>query len=171
VGSVEEKQTRGIRPDYPVAASQNPRFHMEILLKKAALESEFRRLVMKDPLAAAASIELPLTESEQRVLRDITVEQLESTIAHSVIAPGEEEALHLPRGSEILAAWEEIGREQQKAVPLTPPSPAGMRPGWDRPKPSQERVQTRGPLLIVMGLPLLILVLLIYLALRWAGVL
>jgi hypothetical protein len=54
---------------------------IEVLMKKAAIDDEFRSLLMSDPLAAASEIGLELDRSERLVLTAATPDQLKAVIA------------------------------------------------------------------------------------------
>ena len=53
---------------------------IEILLKKAAVDAEFRELLLADPNRATATIELTLEDVEQAMLQTIPKEQLAAII-------------------------------------------------------------------------------------------
>ena len=53
---------------------------IEVLLKKAAIDQEFRELLQSDPEAAAKSIALELAPIEQAMLKTMPAEQLEVII-------------------------------------------------------------------------------------------
>ena len=58
---------------------------IEILLKKASVDAEFRELLLSDPSQAAASIELALEPVESAMLQNIPKEQLAAIIDQTVV--------------------------------------------------------------------------------------
>jgi len=58
---------------------------IEVLLKKAAIDAEFRELLLGDPEAAAESIALELTPVEQAMLQTIPAEQLSAIISQTQV--------------------------------------------------------------------------------------
>jgi hypothetical protein len=67
-------------------ASSVPR-GIEVLIKKAAIDAEFRAILLAEREAAAKRIGLTLTPAEVMLLRAIPTAQLEATISHTVVAP------------------------------------------------------------------------------------
>ena len=55
---------------------------IELLLKKAKADEEFRHLLLDDPVAAAAEIELELSETESAILSSMPARNLEAAINH-----------------------------------------------------------------------------------------
>lgn len=58
---------------------------IEILLKKAKVDLEFRRLFMLDPVEAARSIELELKDSEKKILLNTPGEVIEKMVESSFV--------------------------------------------------------------------------------------
>jgi len=56
---------------------------IELLLKKAKADEEFRHLLLDDPAAAAAEIQLELSETESAILSSMPVQNLEAAINHT----------------------------------------------------------------------------------------
>jgi hypothetical protein len=60
---------------------------VEVLLKKASVDPEFRRLLLKERGGAARTINLELTEAEREMLAHIPAEQLELIINSTKVKP------------------------------------------------------------------------------------
>lgn len=58
---------------------------IEILLKKAKVDPEFRELLLRDPVVAAGSIELELTENERLILTSASPAVLTTMIQNSFV--------------------------------------------------------------------------------------
>lgn len=91
--SVGEGKARGGR-DAIIAVPRG----IEILLKKAAVDPEFRQLLLEQRGGAAAAIELELTPAETAMLKSIPTEQLEQLISQTVV-PNEQRRVFLGRAA------------------------------------------------------------------------
>jgi hypothetical protein len=60
---------------------------IEVLVKKAAVDPEFRALMLAERSAAAAEIGLALNEAEAAILNGVPQAQLEAIIANTTISP------------------------------------------------------------------------------------
>ena len=60
---------------------------VEVLVKKAAIDEEFRTALLEQPMAAAGAIGLELGATEVALLKAVRREQLESIIAHTDVDP------------------------------------------------------------------------------------
>ena len=60
---------------------------IEVLIKKASVDSGFRQLLLKKRGEAASEIDLELTEAERNMLSSISVEQLEKIIDNTTVKP------------------------------------------------------------------------------------
>ncbi|MGL6194146.1 MAG: hypothetical protein ACRC2T_04920, partial [Thermoguttaceae bacterium] len=58
---------------------------IEVLLKKASVDSVFRQLLLENPVKAATSICLELNPVEQAMLQSIPGKQLETVIKQTVV--------------------------------------------------------------------------------------
>ena len=79
-------QSYAIEESVPAAPviSKIPR-GLEVLVKKASVDTEFRALLLADPSAAARSIDLTLTLYEQSMLAAVTREQMTAIIDATVV--------------------------------------------------------------------------------------
>jgi hypothetical protein len=124
---------------------------IEVLVKKAAVDPEFRELLFKQRGAAAAAIELELDPAENAMLNAIPREQLAQIVSQTTV-PLEQRRVFLGRlavamlavlGAGITGcdsksepqvvqpnATDGIRPDRPKNIPPThPPAPAGIRPG------------------------------------------
>ena len=145
---------------------------IEVLVKKAAVDPEFKELLLRERAGAAEAIELQLDPSEVVMLNGVPEAQLEAIIARTTIAPKNRPAFLGRAAVTMLAAlgvgagqgcdgcrdWGTMGvrpddiREGEQvespAVPETPKPPnevtKGIRP--DRPKSEEQPKEpiTRG---------------------------
>lgn len=60
---------------------------IEMLIKKASVDSEFRQLLLKKRAEAAQDINLQLTEAERTILSSISTEHLEKIIVSTKVSP------------------------------------------------------------------------------------
>lgn len=74
---------------------------IELLLKKAKADPEFRALFLTDPVAAARSLGLPLAGIEARILESMPKEALETAVEHTRLA---KQHVPLVRASRTAAA-------------------------------------------------------------------
>jgi len=97
---------------------------VEVLLKKAAVDAEFRELLLKERHGAARVIGLELDAAESAMLRGIPREQLESIVARTLV-PVEQRRVFLGRMAGPMLALLGV------AVTGCPASvqSAGVRPG------------------------------------------
>ncbi len=100
---------------------------IEVLLKKAAVDPEFRQLLMDQRGGAAAAIELELHPAEKDMLQSIPAEQLARLISQTVV-PREQRRVFLGRAAAaMLVALGAIA-----VLPMCAPAKSrGIRP--DRP--------------------------------------
>jgi acyl carrier protein len=118
---------------------------IEILVKKASLDAEFRELLLSERTEAARQIALELTPAEAMMLRAVPREQLEAIIAQ-VTVPQEHRRAFLGKAAAVMLAALGVGANRAVAQegndgptrgirPDAPPNmaPGGVRP--DRPEP------------------------------------
>jgi hypothetical protein len=60
---------------------------IEVLIKKASVDPEFKRLFLEKRADAASEIDLKLSEAERSMLSSISVEQLEKIIDNTKVRP------------------------------------------------------------------------------------
>jgi len=60
---------------------------IEVLVKKASVDAEFKRLLLEKRAAAAAAIDLELDPAEAMMLESVPAAQLEAIIAHTTVSP------------------------------------------------------------------------------------
>ncbi|MBC8471862.1 MAG: hypothetical protein H8D56_20575 [Planctomycetes bacterium] len=60
---------------------------IDVLVKKASVDSEFRQMLLEKRGEAAREIGLELTEAEQKMLSSISLEQLEKIIDNTKVKP------------------------------------------------------------------------------------
>ena len=76
---------------------------IEILLKKAKVDGGFQKLLLRNPLAAAASIELSLQENERKILANTPKAVLNSKIQNTFV-PKQQVRTFLTRKAPAMAA-------------------------------------------------------------------
>jgi hypothetical protein len=76
---------------------------VEVLLKKAAVDPEFRTLLLERRGEAARAIDLELTEAERQMLAHIPADQLETIIRNTKVKP-EHRAVFLGRAGKLMVA-------------------------------------------------------------------
>jgi len=76
---------------------------IEVLIKKASVDPEFRRLLLEKRGEAAKEIELELTEAERNTLSSIPAEQLEKIIDNTKVKP-EHRAIFLGNVGKLMLA-------------------------------------------------------------------
>jgi hypothetical protein len=123
---------------------------IEVLVKKAAVDPEFRELLFAQRGAAAAAIELELDPTENAILSAIPQEQLAQIISQTTV-PLEQRRVFLGRLAVAMVAVlgaglagckpERVGVTSLGARPAPPPATDGIRP--DRP-PNSPPPPTRG---------------------------
>ena len=156
----------GVRPDPPSAKGAHPQLRFEILLKKAATDSGFLLRFMNDPMDAAESIDLALTPTEVDILTDTPKEQLSAMIDGLKVSEKESGILRQLRGLNLVQAFAELGPNREGVSVPVPnlPAPTGIRP--DRVTVGKEVWSLPATLIA-----LFVVVALIYLLLRWLGIL
>ena len=77
---------------------------IEVLVKKASVDPEFRKLLLSRRAAAAEEIGLELAESETAMLKVIAVEQLEAIIKSTSVTPASRRIFLGKAASVMLAA-------------------------------------------------------------------
>jgi hypothetical protein len=65
---------------------------IEVLLKKAAVDPAFRKILLEKRAAAAQEIDLELTDVERTLLSNIPADQLEKIIANTKVPPEHRDA-------------------------------------------------------------------------------
>lgn len=75
------------RSSEPIPAIPDPNIPrgIEVLVKKASIDSEFRALLLEDPILAAGTIDLALEPIERSMLEVISQDRLESIIRATVV--------------------------------------------------------------------------------------
>ena len=76
---------------------------IEVLVKKASVDPEFRQLLLDRRAEAARAIDLELTEAEQNMLSSMPVEQLEKIICKTKVKP-EHVKIFLGRAAMLMLA-------------------------------------------------------------------
>jgi len=76
---------------------------VEVLLKKAAVDPEFRKLLLEKRGESAQTIDLELTESERQMLAHIPADQLETIIRNTKVKP-EHKAVFLGNVGKLMVA-------------------------------------------------------------------
>ncbi len=99
---------------------------IEVLVKKASVDSEFREILLKKRAEAAHDIDLSLSRAEAAMLNNIPRHQIEKIIEHTTV-PDEERRFFLGKVGAAMAAVLTIG--------LMPSRVGGIRPDDPRPQP------------------------------------
>ena len=76
---------------------------IEVLVKKASVDPEFRQLLLEKRGEAAQEIDLELTEAEKKMLSSISAEQLEKIIEHTKVEP-EHRSIFLGTAGKLMLA-------------------------------------------------------------------
>jgi len=76
---------------------------IEVLIKKASVDPEFRRLLMEKRAEAAQEIDLELSRVEVKILSDIPREQLEKIIDNTKVPP-EHRPVFLGKAGKLMLA-------------------------------------------------------------------
>jgi len=76
---------------------------IEVLVKKASVDPEFRRLLMEKRADAAQEIDLELSQVEVKILSDIPREQLEKIIDNTKVPP-EHRPVFLGKAGKLMLA-------------------------------------------------------------------
>lgn len=111
---------------------------IEVLLKKAAVDPEFRKLLLENPLAAAGSIELQLDPVEQAMLQSIPEKQLAAVIEQTVVPEPQRRAFLGRAASLMLAVLGGVtftGCGEGASRGIRPAAPAGVQPGVTETEP------------------------------------
>ena len=106
---------------------------IEVLVKKASVDPQFKALLLARRDAAAEEIDLKLDPAEAMMLRAVPAEQLETIIAGTKVDPGSRRAFLGKAAAAMLAA---IGVSQVGCGCM--PAPTGVRPDTQpatQPKP------------------------------------
>jgi hypothetical protein len=77
---------------------------IEVLVKKASVDPEFRELLLRDRAAAAETIGLTLDPAETAMLATIPAEQLEAIVARTVVPPEQRRVFLGNMGAAMLTA-------------------------------------------------------------------
>ena len=108
---------------------------IEILLKKASVDGEFKTLLLNDPESAARSIELVLDPVEQAMLRHIPGQQLAMVIEQTVVPEPQRRAFLGQAASlmiAVLGGMSLTGCGERASRGIRPENrgvPAGIQPG------------------------------------------
>jgi len=65
---------------------------IEVLVKKASIDPQFKELLLQTPVEAAAAIDLELEPAEEMMLQAVPAEQLEAIIAQTVVPQSQRRA-------------------------------------------------------------------------------
>ncbi len=98
---------------------------IEVLVKKAAVDAEFRELLLDKRAAAATQIDLTLEPAEAMMLDGVPREQLEQIIDGTRVKPEHRAALLGKVAAFMLAA---LGMQTLSCDCDGPPAPTGIRP-------------------------------------------
>jgi hypothetical protein len=111
---------------------------IEVLVKKAAVDAQFKQLLLADRVAAAESIGLKLEPAEAAMLASIPAEQLEAVIARTTVPEHHRRVFLGAAATAMLAALgvkvaadvavQVIERQAMGPKPGTAPPPAIERP-------------------------------------------
>ena len=106
---------------------------IEVLVKKASVDAEFRALLLERRSRAAADIGLTLEPAEAMMLDAVPAGQLEAIIAHTEVSPQRRRAF-LGRAAAVMLAA--LGAAVAPGCDEVVPAPKGIRP--DPPPKSPE---------------------------------
>ncbi|HPD16601.1 MAG TPA: hypothetical protein PLE19_16730 [Planctomycetota bacterium] len=104
---------------------------IEVLVKKASVDAEFKSLLLARRAEAAREIGLELTQAETAMLNAVTAPQLEAIIAQTTVSPMSRAAFLGKAAAVMLAA---LGADL--AAMEGPPPPGGIAPDVPGPKPT-----------------------------------
>ena len=76
---------------------------IEILLKKAKVDPDFRLLLLRDPVAAAGSIELDISDSEERSLLSTYPQIIEKMVENTFVPKHHVSAFRNARSAAVLS--------------------------------------------------------------------
>ena len=121
---------------------------IEVLVKKASVDPEFKKLLLERRAEAAGAIELELDETEAAMIDGIPAAQLEAIIAHTTVSPMTRAAFLGKAATVMVAALgAAAGCEKPRTAGISPDPPAtdGIRPDRPRTKGIQpDRPTTKG---------------------------
>ncbi len=123
---------------------------LEVLLKKASIDAEFRALLLENRAKACVAIDLELDSAETTMLDTMPAEQLDAIIQRTRVRP-EDRRVFLGQAASVMLAALGAGVSgcKEKAKDQKPPSPnepqarpatrghAADNPGRARPAPPQ----------------------------------
>ncbi len=109
---------------------------LEVLIKKAAVDPDFRQLLLEQRAAAARQIDLSLEPAESLMLNNVPREQLERTIDRTTVKPEHRAAFLGKAAAAMLVA---VGFAGLVGCGERPPAAGGAR--IDRPNPPAEETQ------------------------------
>ena len=140
--SEEQFVTLGMTPDIPPGPDPGssslppglPR-GIEVLIRKAAIDVEFRKTLFKDRVAAAKEIQLDMAPLEQEILKSIEWPQLEAII-HSTRVPETQRQAFLGNSAQaMLVALEVTPIDINDQVAITGIDPDDPRDDEEPPFP------------------------------------
>ncbi len=106
---------------------------IEILVKKASVDADFKRLLLEKRAEAAGEIGLTLEAAETMMVNAVPAAQLEAIVASTTVAPVSRAAF-LGRAAAVMLAALGAGIGCDSTAP-EPPKPTGIAP--DRPTPNK----------------------------------
>lgn len=127
---------------------------IEVLLKKAAVDPEFRALLLDNPEQAAETIALELDPVERSMLKTMPAAQLAIIIDRTTVPQTQRRAFLGTAAAAMLAALTGIAATVgcTKGIQPDPPAPAGVRPeeyplpeGGSRPTDPEEEIIDERP--------------------------
>jgi hypothetical protein len=111
---------------------------LEVLIKKAAVDPEFKEVLLAERSAAAGRISLVLEPAEAAMLAAAPVAQLEAIIARTVV-PQEHRRVFLGQAAAAMLATVAIMSDGCNRPKVPPAKTTGIRPDFPKPKPEQGR--------------------------------
>lgn len=102
---------------------------IEVLVKKASVDPDFKALLLRDPLAAAASIGLDLSGTEQAMVLAMDSAQLERIVGNTRV-PASQRAAFLGKVAGVMLLA--LGTTLLGGCPAPTPAPTGIRPDDER---------------------------------------
>jgi hypothetical protein len=134
--------------DMTDGASGIPR-GVEVLVKKASVDHEFRKLLLAKRAEAATAIGLRLDPAEAMMINAVPAEQLDGIIARTTVSPMSRAAFLGKAGAVMLAALS-AGAGCEEVMPvkgIAPDKPPARKPGTagpdekenDQPKPGTSK--------------------------------
>jgi hypothetical protein len=118
---------------------------IEVLVKKAAVDSDFRALLLEKRAEAAAEIGLSLDPAEVMMLSAVPAAQLEAIVARTEVPEAHRRAFLGRAAAAMLATLgvASIAGCPKGISPDRPPAPTGMAP--DRPPPKETKEEPKPP--------------------------